>query len=133
MTILHNCPKCGCAMESPSVAELPTRKQLLTRIRHLERLLADADAILGLCDQNRAGRVHDHMDLQAAACGERDGYGAWMDSLQRMWQSRDQIGCFTVGPCLGTVRHIRRLIASALASNPKDQRAGEAGSDASRC
>jgi len=99
------------------------REQLAARVRLLERTLADINDILGLCDQGRAGRVHDHMDMQAAACGERDGYGAWMDALQRMWQIRDPIGCFTIGPCLGTVRHARKRIASLLASNAKDQRA----------
>jgi hypothetical protein len=80
----------------------------------LAGLLLELSDILSLCDQGRTGRVHDHMDMQAAACGERDGYGAWMDSLQRMWQARDPVGCFTVGPCLGTVRHAREKIKAAL-------------------
>lgn len=97
-------------------------KKLKAERNALRDLLAEINDILSLCDQGRAGRVHDHMDMQAAACGERDGYGAWMDALQRMWQARDPIGCFTIGPCLGTVRHARKRIASLLASNPKDRR-----------
>ncbi len=87
------------------------RDEALARAEKAEELLKEADSVLSLCDQRRSGRVHDHMDMQAAAHGERDGYGAWMDAIQRMWEARDPAGCFTVGPCLGTVRHMREKIA----------------------
>lgn len=82
-------------------------------VERLRELLLDTDKLLALCDQGRAGKIRDHMDDQAMALGHAHGFGAWMDSFQRAWQSIDPVGCSTVGPCLATVHRIRKRIAAA--------------------
>lgn len=76
--------------------------------------LREAKDVLSLCDQGRSGKIQDCMDGRAVALGEAQGYGAWMDSFQRMWQLKDPIGCFTVGPCLATVRGTIKRINKVL-------------------
>lgn len=81
----------------------------------LRAALARARDLLALCDRDRAGRVSDPLidDLLCKMAEDR-GFGAMMDSLQRSWQLRDPEGCFTVGPCLASVRDGLRAIDAAL-------------------
>lgn len=68
--------------------------------------LRNAREILALCDQGRAGKVTAPEDARIGELCERIGYGAVMDSAQRQWELKDNIGCFTCGPCLATVKSI---------------------------
>jgi hypothetical protein len=56
-----------------------------------------------LRNSQRAGNVSDHIDPLIKELCEKHGYGAVMDSAQRQWQLKDPVGCFTVGPCLGSL------------------------------
>lgn len=76
--------------------------------------LKDARKVLALCDQGRAGKVNAAEDGFVRDLCEQIGYGAVMDSAQRMWEVKDSKGCFTVGPCLFTVREMISRIDNLL-------------------
>lgn len=69
--------------------------------------IAELEELLSLCDYKgvRAKNIKDPaLDLMIKSICEHHGYGAVMDSAQRSWWLKDQIGCFTIGPCAGSVR-----------------------------
>lgn len=57
-----------------------------------------------LRNSERAGKITDLIDPMIKELCEIYGYGSVMDSAQRQWQLKDPIGCFTIGPCLYSIR-----------------------------
>jgi len=80
-------------------------------IEALRKQSAERRELLQLCDQGRAGKIHDPLiDQSIFNLCESRGYGAVMDSAQRQWELKDPVGCFTIGPCLGSVLHALKEI-----------------------
>ena len=79
-----------------------TTDELLGR---MPALAAEMRSALELCDPDggRLGILAPE-DAEVRALCERIGYGAVMDSAARQWRLKDQLGAFTGGPCVATVR-----------------------------
>ena len=79
---------------------------LLAEIEQLRAVVDRTVATLRGIDASgvRAGAITAPEDVEVLAICERVGYGAVMDSAQRLWWQKDHDGCLTVGPCAVTVR-----------------------------